>query len=151
MADESVRDIVRRVRRTLQEKGPLGAFLLAELDAAISRGTDELPEGLRNSKAASSETAGMRSPNEDELLAILHNVFETYLITLPSVAASLTSRLRDRFAVAHCEITLDPSLLGDELQLTGRVRLDAIVPSSPDIQVVEALSKIGRLLRRREE
>jgi hypothetical protein len=47
MADETVREIVRRVRTTLQEKGPAGAFLLAELDGAISRGVDLTGHGIK--------------------------------------------------------------------------------------------------------
>ena len=150
MADESVRDVVRGVRRTLQEKGPAGSFLLAELDAAISRGVDDLPVGSRR-KGAPSEITGRRSPNEAELLGILYSVLDTYLITLPSVSASLTNHLRERFGVDHCEITLDPSLLGDELQLAGRARVDAIVPLAPDKKVIDALGEMGRLIKGREQ
>jgi hypothetical protein len=59
--------------------------------------------------------------------------------------------LRERFGVDHCEVTLDRSLLGDELQLAGRARIDAIVPLAPDRQAAEALGNIARLLRGREE
>jgi hypothetical protein len=150
MADESVRDVVRRVRSTLLEKGPAGSFLLAELDAAILRGTDDLPVGAR-SGGQPSDTPGNRIPNDAELIEIIYGVFETYLVTLPSIAASLTTHLRERFGVDHCEITLDRSLLGDELQLAGRARIDAIVPLAPDKQAAEALRNIARLLKRTEE
>jgi hypothetical protein len=150
MADESVRDVVRRVRSTLLEKGPAGSFLLAELDAAILRGVDDLPVGSQRG-GERSDTPGKRSPNEAELIEIIYSVFDTYLVTLPSVAASLTNHLREKFGVDHCEVTLDRSLLGDELQLAGRARIDAIVPLAPDRQVAEALGNIARLLKGREE
>jgi hypothetical protein len=150
MADESVRDVVRRVRATLQEKGPVGTFLLAELDAAISRGVEDLSMGSGKGRTAS-ETPGRRSPNEAELLGLLYGVFDTYLITLPSVAASLTTHLREHFGVDHCEVTLDSSLLGDELQLAGRARIDSIVPEAPKEQVIEAIGVIGRLAKRENE
>jgi hypothetical protein len=145
MADESVRDIVRRVRSVLQEKGPVGAFLLAELDASISRGVDDLPTP-ESKPARSVEIPGRRSPEEAELVEILHGVFETYLVTLPSVAASLTTQLHDRFGCDHCEVALDPSLLGDELQLSGRARIDAIVPLVPNEEASRALREIRRLV-----
>jgi hypothetical protein len=150
MAIESVRDLVRRVRSTLLEKGPAGSFLLAELDAAILRGVGDLPVGSQRG-GEPSDTPGNRSPNETELIEIIYGVFDTYLVTLPSIAASLTSHLRERFGVDHCEVTLDRSLLGDELQLAGRARIDAIVPLAPDRQAAEALGNIARLLRGREE
>jgi hypothetical protein len=145
MADESVRDIVRRVRSVLQEKGPPGAFLLADLDASISRGVDDLP--TPDSKSARSyEITGRRSPEEAELVEILQGVFETYLVTLPSAAASLTTHLHDGFGVDHCEVALDPSLLGDELQVSGRARIDAIVPLVPNEKASSALREIRRLV-----
>lgn len=150
MANESVRDVVRRVRSALLEKGPAGAFLLAELDAAILRGVDDLPVGSRTG-GETSDTPGKRSPNEAELIEIIYGVFDTYLVTLPSIAASLTTHLREKFGVDHCEVTLDRSLLGDELQLAGRARIDAIVPVAPDRKVAEAPGNIARLIKRREE
>jgi hypothetical protein len=145
MADESVRDTVRRVRSVLQEKGPVGAFMLSELDASISRGVDDLPPP--DSKPSRSfEIPGRRSPEEAELVAILYGVFETYLVTLPSVAASLTTHLHESFGVDHCEVALDPSLLGDELQVSGRARIDAIVPLVPNEKASRALREISRLV-----
>ena len=150
MAIESVRDLVRHVRSTLLEKGPAGSFLVAELDAAILRGVGDLPVGSQK-RGEPSDTPGNRSPNETELIEIIYGVFDTYLVTLPSIATSLTAYMRERFGVDHCEVTLDRSLLGDELQLTGRARIDAIVPLAPDGQAVEALLKIARLLKAEEE
>lgn len=145
MADETVRDIVRRVRNTLQEKGPAGAFLLSELDSAISRGVED----IRSPEAKSSEISGRRGPDESELLELLHSVFQTYLVSLPAVSQSLNTHLRDRYRVDHCEIDLDRSLLGDELQLTGRARVESAVPPPPTVPVVKAIGEIGRIARER--
>jgi hypothetical protein len=41
---------------------------------------------------------------------------------------------------------LDPSLLGDELQVSGRARIDAIVPLVPDEKASRALREISRLV-----
>jgi hypothetical protein len=150
MPDESVMDIVRRVRGALQDKGSLGAFMLAELDAAIARGVDEGPEDDRKANT-SSKSSGRRSPTETELLGILQGVFQTYLVTLPLVAKELDARLHEKFGVDHSEISLDRSLLGDELQLTGRARTDAVVPPVLDDKVAKAVTAIGQIVRERSE
>jgi hypothetical protein len=149
MADETVRDIVRRVRTSLQEKGPAGAFLLAELDGAISRGVDLTARPKAGRTASAEEVSGRRSPNEAELLEMLSSVFETYLVTLPAVTESLNVHLRERYQVNHCEIDIDRSLLGDELQATGRARVEAAIPSPPSSKVKDAISEIGRIARER--
>lgn len=150
MADETVLELVRRVRSTLQAKGPAGAFLLSELDAAISRGVDDLFDQSRG-RIEPYEAQGRRSLNEGELLEILYGVFDTYLITLPSVASSMTTSLRERFGIDHCEVTLDRSLLADDLQSFGRARIDAIIPLTAEERVTESIREIGRLLKRREK
>jgi hypothetical protein len=149
MADESVRDIVRRVRGSLQEKGPAGAFLLAELDRAISRGVDLTTDSRRGKRTQLDQSSGRRDPSEAELLEILSSVFETYLVTLPAVTESLNTHLRERYKVEHCEIDIDRSLLGDELQLTGRARVEAAIPAPPKEQIRVAILEIGRIARER--
>jgi hypothetical protein len=114
MAEESIRDLVRYVRRSLQESDERGAFLLSELDASISRGSEEFPRDDAGDEY-SMEGGGSRALSEAELLEVLASVFETYLVTLPAMATSLISELRERSRIDRVEITLDPSLLGDEL------------------------------------
>ena len=144
MAEESVRDIVRYVRRVLQEKGPIGVFLLAELDASISRGVEEVARTDRD-KVLPTQVVGRRTPNEEELQSILVSTLETYLVVLPGVAHSLASYLREHYKVEHVEISLDPSLLGDELQQTGRARIDMIVPPNRDEKVLNAISQLRQM------
>jgi hypothetical protein len=144
MAEESVRDLVRHVRRVLQEKGSIGAFLLSELDASISRGVNELARD-DHEKTLPAQVIGRRTPTEEELLGILLSALETYLLTLPTVADSLRSYLREHYKVEHIEITLDPSLLVDELNETGRVRLDMIVPRTADEKAVTALEQLREI------
>jgi hypothetical protein len=143
MPDENVRDVVRRVRRSLQEKGASGAFLLQELDAALASGVRVRPES--SSKERLSEDADGRSLNDAELLGILHSLFDTYLITLPSIASSLSTHLQRRFGVDHCEIALDRSLLEDTELDAGRARLETVVPSEPDVTVTAAVGEIRRM------
>lgn len=149
MADETVRDIVRRVRTALQEKGPAGAFLLAELDGAIYRGVDLTARTQGGKRVPEEEASGRRSPNEAEMLEMLSSVFETYLVTLPDITNSLNLHLRERYKIEYCEVDIDRSLLGDELQVTGRVRVEAAIPSSPSDDVRNAIRKIGRIARER--
>jgi hypothetical protein len=149
MADETVREIVRRVRGSLQEKGPAGAFLLAELDRAISRGVDLTTSSGKGKRTRTDQSSGRRDPSEAELLEILSSVFETYLVTLPAVTESLNAHLRERYKVEHCEIDIDRSLLGDELQLTGRARVEAAIPAPPKDEVKLAIREIGRIARER--
>ena len=144
MAEESVRDLVRNVRRALQEKGPVGGFLLAELDASISRGVEEVAPTDRE-KVSPTQIVGRREPSEEELLSILVGTLETYLLVLPSVAESCASHLRDHYKVEQVEISLDPSLLGDELQLTGRARIDMVVPARRDEKVLVALAELRQI------
>ncbi len=82
-------------------------------------------------------------------MEILSNVFETYLVTLPAMTESLNAHLRKRYQVEHCEIDIDRSLLGDELQLTGRVRVEAAIPAPPEDGVKFAIREIGRIARER--
>jgi hypothetical protein len=149
MADETVREIVRRVRTTLQEKGPAGAFLLAELDGAISRGVDLTARTQGGKRVRAEEASGRRSPNEAELLEMLSSVLETYLVTLPAITESLNVRLRERYKIEHCEVDIDRSLLGDELQVTGRARVEAAIPSPPSNEVRNAIREIGLIARER--
>jgi hypothetical protein len=141
MPEETVRELVRYVRSSLRERGQLGAFLLSELESSISRGFEEAPilgKKLRNSEQAS----GRRSLDEAELLEVIGSVFETYLVTLPALAKSLASQLKDRDGIEQIEIVLDPSLLDDDLHEVGRTQLQAIIPSVPDDQVIQALKNI---------
>jgi len=62
MADETVREIVRRVRTTLQEKGSAGAFLLADLDDAISRGVDLTARTQGGKRVPAEEASGRKKP-----------------------------------------------------------------------------------------
>lgn len=129
----------------LQEKGPIGAFLLSELDASISRGVDEAPND-GTEKPVPAQAVGRRTPTEMELLGILASTLETYLLVLPGVARSLSSYLAEHHKVRDVEITLDPSLLGDELQQTGRARIGAVVPHLPDEKGLIALKQIRGIL-----
>ena len=133
----------------MQEKGPAGAFLLAELDRAISRGIDLTATSRKGKRTQPDQSLGRRDPSEAELLEILSSVFETYLITLPSVTESLNAHLHERYKVEHCEIDIDRSLLGDELQLTGRARVEAAIPAAPKDEVKIAIREIGRIARER--
>ena len=147
MPDESIRHLVRRVRRTLQERGAPGAFLLQELDIAISSGTRVRTEIVPKNTAP--ETSDGRSLNDDELLEVLHSVFETYLVTLPSIANNVRNRLQLRFGVEHCEIALDRSLLEDDEVAAGRVRLEAVVRPEPSESVKLAVWRIGEIVHER--
>lgn len=146
MAEESVRDLVRYIRTALQEKGPLGAFLLSELDASISRGVEETSSGDRQDKVLPAQIIGRRAPNDAELLGILVSTFETYLLTLPAVSNSLTTYLREHYKVEQVEVTLDPSLLGVERQRTGRAQIDEIAPRTSDANVRAALIELNGLV-----
>ena len=145
MAEESIRDLVRYVRRSLQESDERGAFLLSELDSSISRGSEEFPRDDAGDEYPG-EGNGSRALSEVELLEVLASVFETYLVTLPAMATSLISELRERSRIDRVEITLDPSLLGDELQQTGRARIDTVVPSIPNQAMVESLRAINEFV-----
>lgn len=147
MADENVRNLVRRVRRTLQERGAAGAFLLQELDIAISSGTRVRPEAAPPS--ALPEDSEGKSLTDTELLAVLHSVFKTYLVTLPSVARGLNERLERRFGIEHCEIALDRSLLEDDEAAAGRVRLETVVPSEPSDSLDAAVRRLGEIVQER--
>lgn len=147
MADESITDLVRRVRSSLQERGPLGAFLLTELEAAIASGIEEDLSSKRKGDV-SAETPGRRAPTEPELLDILAGVFETYLVTLPSIASAMSKRLNEKFQIEDCEIELDRSLLRAELQTTGRTHLDEVIPKTEQ-NVSEAVREIRRIARER--
>jgi hypothetical protein len=102
---------------------------LAELARAISRGVDLTTDSRKGKRTQSDQSSGRRDPSEAELLEILSSVFETYLVTLPAVTESLNAHLRERYKVEHCEIDIDRSLLGDELQLTGRAHVEAAIPA----------------------
>jgi hypothetical protein len=145
MPEESIRDLVGYVRRSLPGRGQLGAFLLSELDSSISRGADEFPRH-DDEEEHPSEMNESRTLDEAELLEVLSSVFETYLVLLPAMAASLTSELTERSSFERVEITLDPSLLADELQQTGRARIDAVVPPTPNEAMVQSLHKIAEMV-----
>lgn len=147
MADESITDLVRRVRSSLQERGPLGAFLLTELEAAIASGIEEDLSSKRQGDV-SAETPGRRAPTEAELLDILAGVFETYLVTLPSIARAMSKQLNEKFRIEDCEIELDRSLLRAELQTAGRTHLDEVIPKTEQ-NVSEAVLAIRRIARER--
>lgn len=130
----------------LQEKGPLGAFLLSELDASISRGVEETSSSDRQEKVLPTQIIGRRAPNDAELLGILVSTFETYLLTLPAVSDSLTTYLRGHHKVEQVEVTLDPSLLGVERQRTGRAQIDEIAPRIPDENARAALRALNEFV-----
>ena len=148
MADESVTDLIRRVRTSLQERGPLGAFLLTELESAIASGIEDDSRPSTRDTGASLEAPGRRAPTEAELLEILAGVLETYLLTLPSIANAMTVRLRERFQITDCEIELDRSLLRAELETAGLTRLDAVIPKT-DQKVYSAIQQIHQIARER--
>jgi hypothetical protein len=149
MAEDSIRDLVRQVRSTLRRKGSLGTFLLSELDASISQGIEEVSLGDQAERAAPRQIIGRRMPDEDELLEILISVLRTYLLTLPEAADSLATHLREQHKIEHIEIALDPSLLDEELQRTGLVRLDAIVPGVLNVKASDALRQLCELVAKR--
>lgn len=147
MPDESIRDLIRRVRRTLQERGAAGAFLLQELDIAISSGNRVRTQvNPRNDASPESEGLGL---TDDELLRVLHSVFETYLVTLPSITRNFSERLLGRFGIQRCEIALDRSLLEEDEVAAGRVKLQAVVPPEPNQSVKAALSRLGEIVHER--
>lgn len=148
MADESIIDLVRRVRGSLQERGPLGAFLLTELEAAIASGIEVDDSSSKMKGNDSAETPGRRAPTEAELLDILAGVFETYLVTLPSIANALRKQLNEKFRIEDCEIELDRSLLRAESQTTGRTHLDEVIPMT-EKNASEAILEIRRIARER--
>ncbi|WP_260705983.1 hypothetical protein [Edaphobacter flagellatus] len=119
------------------------------MDRAISRGVDLTTTSRKGKRTQTDQSLGRRDPSEAELLKILSSVFETYLITLPSVTESLSAHLRERYKIEHCEIDIDRSLLGDELQLTGRARVEAAIPAAPKDEVKIAIREIGRIARER--
>jgi hypothetical protein len=142
MPEESVRELVRHVRAVLQQKGALGAFLLSELDASISRGVEEVPSNYHDQIWRAEEIIGRRAPSEEELLQILTSTLHTYLFTLPATADSLSKYLREHYGIQQVEITLDPSLLDEERQATGRAQIDAIVPRIQDGKAIVALKEL---------
>jgi hypothetical protein len=142
MPEESVRDLVRHIRAVLQNKGPLGTFLLSELDASISRGVDELPPNFGIERPGVEQFIGRRIATNEELLGIVVSTLETYLLTLPAVVNSLSSYLREHYKVQKIEVTLDPSLLGEEQQQTGRASIDAITPRLEDEKALAAIREL---------
>jgi hypothetical protein len=149
MAEESVRDTIRHVRAALQEKGPLGSFLLAELDASISRGMEEFPVSAVPGRKVPEQIIGRRPPTDDELLVILVGTLKTYLVTLPAVADSSLRYLSEHYGVKDVEITLDPSILGDEAPRTGHARIDAILPRLGE-QGLSALRQLDEFVSQTE-
>ena len=146
MAEESVRDLVRQIRGSLQEKGSLGTFLLSELDASISRGIDELPPTSETEKPEPEQLIGRRIATDEELLGIVISTLETYLVTLPAVVDSLSGYLRERYNIQQIEVTLDPSLLGEERQQSGRAPIDAIIPRLHDDKALAAMKQLSAVV-----
>jgi hypothetical protein len=146
MPEENVRDLVRRVREQLQAAGPLGAFLLAELDSSISRGVDD--DAFRKIPPKGQvEHQGRRAANEVELFEILSGVLETYLVTLPSAAREFNNFLKDKFQVDHFEIAVDPSLLDNDIQVAGRATWERVVPSTNE-RLIGAMKEINTIVQR---
>ena len=146
MPEESFRDLVRSIRVRLQA-GPLGTFLLSELDAAISRGVEERNSSQGDRRVSTpEEVIGRRTASDEEVLAIVIGTFGRYLLTLPAVADNLTNYLHERHHVQQIEITLDPSLLGDEGQQTGRIPMEAAIPRLQGEQALGALRELQVLL-----
>jgi len=147
MPEESFRDFVRSIRARLQDKGPVGTFLLSELDAAISHGVEERNSTQRDRRVSTpAEVIGRRTASDEELLAIVIGTLGTYLLTLPAVADSLTNYLHEQHRLQQIEITLDPSLLGDEGQQTGRIPMDAAIPRLQSEQALAALRELQAFL-----
>jgi hypothetical protein len=147
MPEESYRDFLRSIRVRLQDKGPVGTFLLSELDAEISRGVEEWNSTQRDRRVSTpAEVIGRRAAGDEELLAILIGTLGTYLLTLPAVADNLLDYLRQRHNLQQVEITLDPSLLGDEGQQTGRIPMDAAIPRLQGEQALAALRELQAFL-----
>ena len=142
MAEESVRNLVRHVRTVLQEKGPLGAFLLSELDTSISRGAEELGSDNRSDWHQPDQVIGRRIATDEELLEIVVSTLETYLLTLPRVVDSLTSHLQESFGIRDIEVTLDPSLLSQERQEAGRAPISSVAPRLPDVKALNAIKEL---------
>ena len=143
MAEDSIQDLVRHVRGELREKGELGSFLLAELDAAIAHGSEERPH--RSPGVDREESQGRRPLDEVELVEVVAGVLTTYLVTLPATIRSLNENLRHHGQVSGAEIAVDPTLLGEELQAAGRLRVDQIAPSVSEGEASEALDRIRQL------
>jgi hypothetical protein len=155
MAELSVRELVRHTRAVLQRKGPVGAFLLAELDASISRGiegappekyTDQDDETNSRVDTALGGNSGRRILNEEELLEILVSVLQTYLVTLPAVTDSLTEYLRNRHDIDQVRITLDPSLLNEDGRRAGQVSLEEIAPRLADKAAKDAVRELCEIV-----
>ncbi|HET6144281.1 MAG TPA: hypothetical protein VFE02_12305 [Candidatus Acidoferrales bacterium] len=142
MPDDSVRDLVRHVRAQLQRKGSLGGFLLSELDNSIAQGVEEIltDSDLFGSKAG--QVIGRRIPNDLELLAVLVNVLEAYLVVLPATIRTLTAYLHDHYRIESVEMTLDPSLLSAAVEETGRAQIDAFLPVIKEEKAIRALKKL---------
>ena len=151
MPEESVRDLVRHIRAVLQDKGPVGAFLLSELDASISRGIEEMPLTSRTEKLETEQFIGRRIATDEELLGIVVSTLETYLLTLPAVVDSFSSYMQGHYKVQQIEISLDPSLLGAERQLTGRTPIDAITPRLQDHKALAAMRQLTELVAEGDE
>jgi len=92
------------------------------------------------------EVIGRRTASDEELLAIVIGTLGTYLLTLPAVADSLTNYLHEQHRLQQIEITLDPSLLGDEGQQTGRIPMDAAIPRLQSEQALAALRELQAFL-----
>lgn len=146
MAEESVRDLVRHVRAVLQEKGPLGAFLLSELDTSISRGGEELGSANGTKNPHPDQVIGRRMATDEELLEIVVSTLETYLLTLPRVVDSLTSQLRESFGIREIEVTLDPSLLSQERQEAGRAPINLVIPRLRDGKALTAIKELAEVV-----
>lgn len=149
MATESVQEFVRSIRASLRERGPLGTFLLSQLEAAISRGIDEQNVStLERVGWRAEDDVGSRTADDDELIAIVVNTFVTYLATFPAVADEIADYLREHYRVRQVEISLDPSLLGEAQGVDGRIPLESAIPRLQSDAAIQALGTLQTLLPR---
>lgn len=119
------REIVDRLRLGLTGRGPVGRFLLDQIDAALGAGIEMRQEPLRRGNRSEWDKGGIvrRAPSDLEILRIHLQVLQAYFVDAEQVATAASQTLRQHFHVDEVILALEPDL--DIEQLSDR-RVDVI-------------------------
>jgi len=111
--DNDFRDATQRLRTGLTEWGPLGAFLIEQIDQLIAAGVESPEEEVTFHRGRRKRTGkavlSLRAPSPEELFQLHLQVLNAYLREMPQILSSAESTLRS-YGVREILVSTAPDL-----------------------------------------